>query len=53
MLLEEIKSITVPNEKARNWVAKNTVHKSGAGTHKDKKKDYQRKPKHKSGLFKE
>lgn len=32
--------------KRRNFVKKNIV-KTGAGRHKDKKKDYQRKPKHK------
>lgn len=53
MLLEDIKPIKVPKEKSRNWVAKNSMHKTGAGTHKDKKKDYQRSPKHKKQLFSE
>lgn len=53
MLLEDIKPITVPREKARNFVAKNSVHKTGAGAHKDKKKDYHRRPKHKKKLFSE
>lgn len=53
MLLEDIKPIKVPKTKGRNWVAKHSVHKTGAGAHKDKKKDYQRKPKHKKQLFSE
>lgn len=53
MLLEDIKTVKVPKEKPRNWVAKNSVHKGGAGVHKDKKKDYKRRPKHKDQLFSE
>lgn len=45
MLLEELKPL-----KTRNFVAKNSRNKSGAGIHKDKKNDYQRRPKHKKRL---
>jgi len=49
MLLEEIRSKkTTPT---RNFVAKHSRNKAGAGAHRDKKKDYKRKPKHKKELF--
>ena len=44
MLLNEIKKPEKP--KIRNFVAKN-AHINRAATHRDKKNDYKRKPKHK------
>lgn len=52
MLLTEIKD---PKEKKRkkinNFVAKHAYQKGGA--HKDKKKDYERKPKHRKDFIPE
>lgn len=53
MLLEQIKPVKVKAPKTRNFVAKHSKHKSGAGAHVDKKKDYKRKPKHAKKLFSE
>lgn len=53
MLLEDIKKDVKPSKKIRNFVAKHSKHKTGAGAHTDKKKDYKRKPKHKQTLFSE
>ena len=46
MLLMEIKKDTDKKVKRRNFVAKH-AHMNRAATHRDRKNDYQRKPKHK------
>jgi len=54
MLLTEIKKH--PTKKRKNPVINNLVAKHSyqrGGSHKDKKNDYERKPKHKKDLFNE
>lgn len=49
MLLEDIKKID-KTPKIRNFVAKN-AHLNKAATHRDRKNDYKRKPKHKKNML--